>query len=975
MRYVKLLCVLVAVLATTSNIYAQQPVNVQDSLALVDLYDSTNGPSWANWYGSWKQGPVETWSGVTVTDGRVTRLDLHQNNLIGSVPASFGNLTNLIYLDLGGNQLSSLPESFSNLTKLTGLGIDNNRFTFATLEWIIKTFPSNVYISYAPQNTFKLVKAGNTLMAPVGGTPKNNTFYWYRGDKLDTTIKADSTYTPTKVADYRVEVTNALVTGLVLQSDVAYAQLNVQDSLALVDLYDSTNGPGWANEYGFWKKGPVNTWYGVTVTNGRVISLMLGANNLIGSLPASFGNLTNLDALELNSNQLSSLPASFGNFTNLGYLTLNNNQLSSLPASFGNLTNLYFLDLNNNQLSSLPASFGNLTGLGILALSYNQLSSVPTSLGNLMNLEYLYLDSNQLSSLPASFGNLTTLTNLSLNNNQLSSLPASLGNLTNLKYLGLNSNQLSSLPELLGKLTNLNVLELSYNQLSSLPASLGNRTNLTLLNLGGNQLSSVPTSLGNLTNLGFLYLNSNQLSSLPASLSNLTNLGFLELNNNQLTSLPASLGKLTNLQGLDLTNNQLSSLPESLGNLTNLYKLYLDSNRFTFTTLEWVVQKFPFASYTPQDTFKLVKTGNTLMAPVGGTPENNTFYWYRDDKLDITIKADSTYMPTKAGNYRVEVTNAIVSGLVLQSDVVSVTCKTCTTTWYRDADGDGWGNPNSTKVANEQPRGYVANDLDCNDKNKVKGGPEVCDGIDNNCDGIIDDGLTETTFYSDFDGDGYGSEKRTITTCAAPPRYVAVAGDRNDDNKNVYPGAPEICDGRDNNQNGEIDEGFNKTTFYHDFDKDGYGRNEVTLQACAAPLNYVAVGGDCNDRDASIHPGAKGPPNDGIDNNCNGLIDEPLHNAVTSKDNGVVGEQPETLLLTAQPNPSTHYFTLRIQGSSQKPLQLRVLDELGRVVEVKQGLPTNSTIAIGHNYRSGIYIAEVVQDGQKATVKLMKTAK
>ena len=93
MRYLNLLCVLMAALSTTSGTYAQQPVNVQDSLALVDFYDSTNGPGWAN--GGWKQGPISNWYGVAVTDGRVTALTLLENNLIGPIPASFGNLTEL----------------------------------------------------------------------------------------------------------------------------------------------------------------------------------------------------------------------------------------------------------------------------------------------------------------------------------------------------------------------------------------------------------------------------------------------------------------------------------------------------------------------------------------------------------------------------------------------------------------------------------------------------------------------------------------------------------------------------------------------------------------------------------------------------------------------------------------------------------------------------------------------------------------
>jgi hypothetical protein len=297
------------------------------------------------------------------------------------------------------------------------------------------------------------------------------------------------------------------------------------------------------------------------------------------------------------------------------------------------------------------------------------------------------------------------------------------------------------------------------------------------------------------------------------------------------------------------------------------------------------------------------------------------------------------------------------------------------TTWYRDADGDGFGNHAQTKVADIQPKGYVSNSLDCNDKNKVKGGPEVCDGRDNDCDGIIDNGFELKPFYSDWDGDSYGTPKRMVMACSAPPRFVSNSQDRNDDNGKVYPGAPELCDGRDNNQDGEIDEGFAKVTFYHDFDKDSYGREGVTLQACAAPLNYVARAGDCNDRDADVHPG--GPALcDGKDNDCDGKVDENC-NIVTTQQGKAgerVQEQGVSLQLTATPNPATQYFSLRIQSNSNKAVQLRIVDAVGRVVEARQGIASNSTFPVGNSYRPGVYVVEVVQESRKATVKLVKGA-
>ncbi|APZ94289.1 leucine-rich repeat domain-containing protein [Fuerstiella marisgermanici] len=265
----------------------------------------------------------------------------------------------------------------------------------------------------------------------------------------------------------------------------------------------------------------------------ELVALALHGQSL-HSLPADFGDLQQLERLDLIGIQLSALPPDFGNLQKLKHLDLDGNQLSSLPAGFGKLQQLEDLDLGGNDLSSLPPDFGNLQQLQALLLNGNQLSSLPPGFGDLQKLQTLFLNGNQLSSLPPDFGKLQKLEDLDLDGNQLSSLPAGFGNLQKLKHLDLDGNQLSSLPPDFGNLQELQNLNLNGNQLSALPTDFGNLQKLELLGLKGNQLSALPTDFGNLQQLQTLYLDGNRLSALPPDFGNLQKLELLGLKGNQL---------------------------------------------------------------------------------------------------------------------------------------------------------------------------------------------------------------------------------------------------------------------------------------------------------------------------------------------------------------------------------------------------------------------------------------------------------
>ncbi len=198
--------------------------------------------------------------------------------------------------------------------------------------------------------------------------------------------------------------------------------------------------------------------------------------------------------------------------------------------------------------------------------------------------------------------------------------------------------------------------------------------------------------------------------------------------------------------------------------------------------------------------------------------------------------------------------------------------------FYADIDNDDFGDPNNSIQSCTTLTGYVSNNTDCNDNdgNINPNATEICDGIDNNCDGQIDEGLTNT-YYADVDGDGFGDPNNSVQTCSIPSGYVSDNLDCDDSDGSINPNGTEICDGLDNNCDGQIDEGLSSNTYYADADSDGFGDINSPIQACATPIGYVSDNTDCDDSNGNVNPNAT-EICDGLDNNCDGQIDEGLFN-------------------------------------------------------------------------------------------------
>ncbi|MCB9745489.1 MAG: putative metal-binding motif-containing protein [Alphaproteobacteria bacterium] len=176
----------------------------------------------------------------------------------------------------------------------------------------------------------------------------------------------------------------------------------------------------------------------------------------------------------------------------------------------------------------------------------------------------------------------------------------------------------------------------------------------------------------------------------------------------------------------------------------------------------------------------------------------------------------------------------------------------------------------------EDGDGFTARE-DCDDAQPAvyPGAPELCGGVDEDCDGRVDEELQDQAlFFRDIDGDGHGDEGAQLLSCDdAVAGWASVAGDCDDRDRDTHPGADEACDDLDNDCDGAVDEDpVGAPTWYPDVDDDGFGDAEGAQAWCSPPEGWVREAGDCDDAEASAHAGADEICDD-LDNDCDGLVD------------------------------------------------------------------------------------------------------
>lgn len=353
----------------------------------------------------------------------------------------------------------------------------------------------------------------------------------------------------------------------------------------------------------------------------------------------------------------------------------------------------------------------------------------------------------------------------------------------------------------------------------------------------------------------------------------------------------------------------------------------------------------------------------------------------------------------------------------IDEEYIAANCKKCTngqetetlTTFYVDADGDGFGNPQKTTQACLVLPGYVTNNQDCDDSNKninPKALDNNCNKLDDDCDGKIDEGYlpanckncvngqevtTLFTYYIDNDGDGFGGQKG-LQACTAPVGYVDNNKDCNDGNKAINPKASDnTCNNIDEDCDGKIDEDYlpancktcvlgqevtTLNTFYYDGDGDGYGWFKTTVKACIAPKNYVALSTDCDDNNKNINPGAKESCLNNTDDDCDGKVND---GCLLSPDpQYLFGPGLESRAIQpyvgVYPNPTNGLFTVRLnQFDIHKETIVSVYSAKGIKLFETISLQRNS-ISINMQNRlmpPGIYILQVQNNKFKYQQKII----
>lgn len=347
-------------------------------------------------------------------------IDLNSNNLNGNVPDSYANNPNFAYFDISLNYFDGLPifEKYTVNGVYKEIIVWGNYLTFKDLEpnvELLQYYGRDFSQNRIPVaiNTVEVLLGDSAIIdieditnRDLGG--ENNLYSWYKDRRFFSGNSSSSSLeiSNMNISDtgyYKCIISNSVVPGLEIETGEFHLLFlegtSLNDSLALVALYDSLNGQNWIRSDN-WLTGKLETWYGVTLNNrNRVTKINLPSNNLKGRIPMKLSEVANLEVFAINNNQCTgNLPEIFKRLKYLVELDLSYNQFSgNLPKSLSSPGRLRKLNISHNQFEGVldPIIFDYLGGLKYIDLSYNNLNgTIPSSITSYSYLKNLNIENN-----------------------------------------------------------------------------------------------------------------------------------------------------------------------------------------------------------------------------------------------------------------------------------------------------------------------------------------------------------------------------------------------------------------------------------------------------------------------------------------------------------------------------------------------------------------------------------------------------
>ncbi|KAL8127570.1 putative receptor-like protein kinase At3g47110 isoform X2 [Apium graveolens] len=519
---------------------------------------------------------------------KLYNFNVEDNQFIGSIPPSIGNISSLHYFVLSYNNLvGHVPLEIAHLANLELLALERNNLQ--------GTFPSSVY-NFSSLYEFAIDRNEfeGELQPDLGFTlPKLQKFY-VGSNKFSGSLPP-----------------------------------SISNASNLVELEMSYNN----------FRGPVPKNLG---SLSRLHLLNLGSN-LLGedqlpdglSFINSLINCTHLEELDLNENGFGGeLPKSIVNLsTTMYYLDLFENHIhGSIPLEIGKLVSLTQLDLRHNFLTgTIPDSVGQLSKLGALQLGRNNISGlIPTSMSNISQLVILGLNNNLLQgSIPTELFNITTLETVSLAHN-------SLGGVIPVQVVGLSQQCV--------------FLYLAQNLFRGpLPSNIGSFKQLVELDVSNNRLTgNIPASLGGCVMLEQLYMEGNFFEGrIPLSFKALKSLLVLDMScNNMSEEIPRFFVGLHLIQFLNLSHNKLGGEVPTEGLFSNFSLFSVAGNLQLCGGIEEL--QLPSCPVNEKNKFSLRMILLLVLLPLAFSLLCLAFIFYRRRKskqmrIPVSIMQDSQY--------------------------------------------------------------------------------------------------------------------------------------------------------------------------------------------------------------------------------------------------------------------------------------------------------------------------------------------